>query len=114
MIARLSTAFSVPTRPRSWCTNRMPASLRGLTRRRASSGWPFDPRLSVAGVGLVVAGEDLDQRRLAGAVLADERVDLAGGDVDADVVERDLPRERLRKVFDSERVSHHPPIPARD
>ncbi len=29
---------------------------------------------TVAGVGLVVAGEDLDQRRLAGAVLADERV----------------------------------------
>jgi hypothetical protein len=33
----------------------------------------------VAGVGLVDAGEDLDQRRLAGAVLADERGDLSGG-----------------------------------
>ena len=31
-----------------------------------------------AGVGLVDAGQDLDQRALAGAVLADERVDLAG------------------------------------
>ena len=65
-------------------------------------------------VGLVVAGEDLDQRRLAGAVLADERVHFARGDIDADVVERDLARERLRQVLDSERVSHHPPIRPRD
>ena len=35
-----------------------------------------------AGVGRVVAGERLDQRRLAGAVLADERVDLAGRDLE--------------------------------
>ena len=34
------------------------------------------------------AGQDLHQRRLAGAVLPDERHDLAE-DVEADVVERD-------------------------
>ena len=55
-----------------------------------------DPRLTVARVGLVVAGEDLDQRRLAGTVLADERVHFARGDVEADIVERDWPA----KVFE--------------
>ena len=36
-----------------------------------------------AAVGMVEAGEDADQRRLAGAVGADEAVDLAGRDVEA-------------------------------
>ena len=34
------------------------------------------------------AGDDLAERRLAGAVLADKGVDLAGGDGQADIVER--------------------------
>ena len=51
-------------------------------------------------VGFVVAGEDLDDRRLARAVLADEGVDLAGGDLQVDVVQRPLPGERLRQVDD--------------
>ena len=37
---------------------------------------------------LVDAGEDLDQRRLAGAVVADQRHDLAGVDVEVDVGQR--------------------------
>src|SRR3954470_23726921 len=37
----------------------------------------------LAGVGLVHAGQRLDQRRLAGAVVADERDDLAGVDGEA-------------------------------
>jgi hypothetical protein len=40
-----------------------------------------------AGVLRVHAGEDLHQRRLAGAVLADERVDLAGAQVEVDAVQ---------------------------
>jgi len=40
-----------------------------------------------AAVGLVHAAEDLDQRRLAGTVLADERVHLAGVQLQRDVVE---------------------------
>ena len=55
-----------------------------------------DPRLRRRRVGLVVAGEDLDQGRLAGAVLADERMHLTRSDVDADVVQGDLSGEGLR------------------
>ena len=39
-------------------------------------------------VGPVEAGDDLDQRRLAGAVLAHQRMDLAGPEVERDLVER--------------------------
>ena len=41
-----------------------------------------------AGIGLLGAGHDLDQRRLAGAVLADERVHLARLQVERHVAER--------------------------
>ena len=44
---------------------------------------------------LVDAGEDLDQRRLAGAVVAEEAMDLAGIDLDVDVAERDHRAEML-------------------
>ena len=46
-------------------------------------------------VGLMDAGEDLDQRALARAVLADEGVDLARDEVERDVVERLGRRESL-------------------
>ena len=48
-----------------------------------------------AGVGLVDAGQDFDQRRFAGAVLAQQRVDLAAADVEIDVIEREGPGEAL-------------------
>ena len=48
-----------------------------------------------AGVGLVDAGDDLDQRRLAGAVLAEQRMHLAGADVEADPVQRAHAGKRL-------------------
>ena len=55
-----------------------------MPRSSASRGLPSDSRSSVpaelAGVGTDDAGEDLQQRRLAGAVLADERVRLAFAD----------------------------------
>ena len=54
-------------------------------------------------VRLVVSGEDLDDGRLPGAVLADERMDLAGGDLEVDVVERTLSRERLAQAVQTER-----------
>ena len=41
-----------------------------------------------SGVGLDGAGDDLDERGLAGAVLADEGVDLAGPQVERDALER--------------------------
>ncbi len=46
-------------------------------------------------VGLVRAGQHLDQRRLAGAVLAEQAVHLAGADVEVDAAERPHARELL-------------------
>ena len=40
-----------------------------------------------AGIALVGAGQDLDQRRLAGAVVAEQRHDLAGIEIDRGVVD---------------------------
>ena len=51
-----------------------------------------------ARVGLVDARTDLDQRRLAGAVLAEQRMDLAGVHVERDAGERAHARERLLDV----------------
>ena len=50
----------------------------------------------------VHGGEDLHERRLAGTVLADEGVRLAGVEVDRDVLERMDRSERLRDVLERE------------
>ena len=68
---------------------------------RPGVGGPVDlRRLAIQkdrpAVGLVDAGQDLDQRALAGAVLADQGVDLAGQEGERDVVERLGRREALR------------------
>ena len=57
-----------------------------------------------AGVGLVEAGQDLDQRRLAGAVVADQTEHLAGAEVERDVLERCHHTEALADVLDADRV----------
>ena len=44
----------------------------------------------------VEAGEDVRERALAGAVLAEQRVHLAGGGLEVDAVVRDDAREALR------------------
>ena len=51
----------------------------------------------------VVAGERLDQRRLAGAVLTDERVDLALADLDRRVDQSPGSGKRLREALDAQR-----------
>src|SRR5580704_4671068 len=53
-----------------------------------------------ARVRQVKPGQDLDQRRLAGAVLADERVDRTAVDVERHIRERPLPGKGLRQVLD--------------
>ena len=55
-----------------------------------------------AGVGREVAGELADQRRLAGAVGADQGVDLARPHVDRDVVGRDQAAEALDQAWSVE------------
>src|SRR4029450_10477773 len=53
-----------------------------------------------AGVGLVEAAEDLDQGRLAGAVVADEAEHLALAEAQVDVAEGGDPAEALGRVLD--------------
>ncbi len=53
-------------------------------------------------IGRVVAEEDVHQRRLAGAVLAEQRQDLARVQVERDRVVRDERAEALRHVGDAE------------
>ena len=75
-----------------WCTMPMPASM-------ASPGEWNDDLLAVDRDGALVrplhAVEDLHQRRLAGAVLADDRVDRAASHGDVDVVVGDDAGEAL-------------------
>ena len=76
-----------------WCTMPIPASI-------AAFGEPSVTRLAVdqdlALVRLVEPVEDVHQRRLAGAVLAEQRVHLALAQVEVDAVVRDDAGEPLR------------------
>ena len=66
----------------------------------------------LAFVERVDADDALDQRRLAGAVVADEGHDLAAADLEVDPVERLDGAERLRDALalEERRVSHRPPL----
>ena len=66
-----------------WCTMPMPAAMASLGDWKCAQ---LAVDVDGAGVGLVHAVQRLHQRRLAGAVLADDRVDGAGADVEVDVV----------------------------
>ena len=57
--------------------------------------------LDLAGIGRAGAGEHPDQRRLAGAVGADQPVDLAGRQLEADAC---ATPERPGKVFETLRT----------
>ena len=57
-----------------------------------------------AGVRRVDAGDDLHQRRLAGAVLAHQRVDVAALEAERDVVERQHAGKGLADVLDLEQI----------
>src|SRR5207244_3578336 len=63
---------------------------------------PLAVELDLAGGRLVVAGEDLQQRRLAGAVLAEQPVDLAALDGQVDAVQGERAREALRDAGHAE------------
>ena len=66
---------------------RVAASVTGLPRK-----------VIVPLVGWMHAGENLDQRRFAGAVVADQRDDFAGVDVEVDVGQR---RDRAKVLGDA-------------
>ncbi len=65
----------------------------GVARRAERHGLPVEAQLSL--VGLVEPGQDVHERGLAGAVLAEQRVDLARADVEIDVVVGEDAREGL-------------------
>ncbi len=70
------------TSMKCWCTMPMPSAMASLGVL-IETGLP--PTLYLAAVGLVEAVEDRHQRRLAGAVLADDAVDGAALDDEIDV-----------------------------
>src|SRR5436309_3432235 len=58
----------------------------------------------LARIGLERSEQHLDQRRLAGAVFTEQRVDLALRDVEVDVIARRQRAENLRKAANLEQV----------
>src|SRR5262249_29889166 len=81
----------------------LPGSVR-VVRERHLRAAHFEPR---PGVGSVVPGETLDQRRLARAVLADERVDLSGRHVDVYLAKDGDAVEGLRQVPHRQKLPTH-------
>ena len=82
----------------------MPASVAAATlRKRHFLAAEDDP----AAVGRVEPGENFEERRLAGTVLADEADDLVRPDLDRHVVERLEPGEALAQILDAQhRLAH--------
>ena len=58
-----------------------------------------------AGLRRVEAGEDLDERRLARTIAAEQPVHLAAAHGEIDIVERERPAEALGELFDNQRSS---------
>ena len=77
------------------------AEVERVARARAMTTGRPSKRM-VPELGWMHAGEDLDQRRLAGAVVADEGDDLAGMDVEVDVGERRYGAEVLGHALQAE------------
>ena len=90
------------------CWNTMP-----MPRRRAWFGILHDDRLALpadlALVGLQHAIDDLDQGALAGAVLAEQRVDLAGQDGEVDAVVGEAARKLLDDAAERQERDCVPP-----
>ncbi len=94
---RFSATVSVGTSMKCWCTMPTPASIASrvvqpVTSRRAP---PEVATSTDAAVGRIHAREHPHERRLAGAVLADERVNLARRDLEVRAGVRDDRPESL-------------------
>ena len=88
------------------------AALARLVRRRRTVRLARQPHLAL--VGLQRPGKHVHQRALAGAVLADERVDLAGLERKRHAVERDGRPEALADAVETRAGSSSPSRPPRD
>jgi len=76
----------------------------------APQGAPRRPRfdtlseyLDVSSIGVMLAAEDLTQRRLAGAVLSDQRVNLALSNIEIDAISHDRRAETLDDALETNR-----------
>ena len=78
----------------------------GLGLDRVVEGVRLAVDQDLAGVGGMHAREHLHQRRLAGPVLADDRVDLAGAAVDVDAVQDLDAEEALADAAHLEQLGH--------
>ena len=78
----------------------------GLCLVRAVEGDLLAVHADGARVRPVDAGDDLDERGLAGAVLAHQGVDLAGGDREVHVLQRPDARELLADALELEQRCH--------
>ncbi len=94
-IAMFSATDRLVSSDCSWCTTPMPAATASCGRRKLHR---LAEHLDGAGVRLVDAGEDLQQARLAGAVLADETDHLVAADLEGDVLDGGDPIEGLGDV----------------
>ena len=64
------------------------------------NGLSFD--LYTAGIGLMSAGNDFDERRFTGAILAEQSMHLAAVEIERHAPERANGLERLCDVFELE------------
>src|SRR6185295_20322664 len=76
-----------------------------LHRRAEAHRDAVEPDL--AGIGRLQACDDLDQRRLAGTVLADQRVDCPGRDIERDVSQGLYAAEALADADQAEARHRH-------
>src|SRR5436853_253199 len=106
MSCSTSTIVWRPRSVRRSCTMRWDSSVPLPSTGSAGGGRQHGDVLAgeadEAGVGPQLAGELRDERRLAGAVGADERQRLALGDVEVDAVGGDQPAEPLAQSADGQ------------
>src|SRR5690606_3874487 len=90
--------------------DRLDAFAPGIDRAGEAALPAVEPDL--AGIGLVHAGDALDQRRFAGAVVAEKRHHLAREDVEAHLVDGNEAAEALGELADREdRIAHADSLP---
>ena len=100
--ATVNTGMSM----KCWCTMPMPAAIASPGPAKCCT---CVVEQDLALVGLVQAVEHVHERRLAGAVLTEQAVDLAGLDGEVDVVVGDQAAESLR---DAAKFELHVPDPS--
>ena len=80
-----------------------PCRCRAAGRSRAGNADRLALPADLAGIGMQHAIDDLDQRALAGAVLAEQRMDLAGQDLEIDAVVGEAAREVLDDALERQK-----------